>query len=107
MSEEPVRNKTVTDTIKKFESHPSIIKIMRFKNNREIFSFTAFKLHDVNREIDSLDAPKTIQHNGIPVKRIKANRDIFCKIIMDNFKKIIFSPLFLEIRKIAEVYISF
>ena len=105
MSEEPVRNKTVTDTIKKFESHPSIIKIM--KNCREIFSFTAFKLHDVNREIDSLDAPKTIQHNGIPVKRIKVNRDIFSKIFMDNFKKIIFSPLFLEIRKIAEVYISF
>ena len=52
MSEEPVDNESVTDIIKKFENHPSLIKIN--ENHQERFSFSA-----VDMEIDSFDASKT------------------------------------------------
>ena len=59
MSKELVSNKSVNDIIKKFQNHPSIIKI---KENRQgHFSFSAVEVEDVDREIDSLDASKAIQ----------------------------------------------
>ena len=45
------------------------------------------KLKGVHREIDSLDTSKTIQQNHIPLKLIKANRDIFSEFIMHNFNE--------------------
>ena len=75
MSEEPVSNGSANDIIRKFQNHPSIIKIK--ENHQRHFSFSAVGVEDVKREIDSLDASKTIQQNDIPVKIIKANRDIF------------------------------
>ena len=75
MSEEPVSNGSANDIIRKFQNHPSIIKIK--ENHHRHFSFSAVGVEDVKREIDSLDASKTIQQNDIPVKIIKANRDIF------------------------------
>ena len=65
MSEESVSNESVNDIIRKFQSHPSIIKI---KENRQgHFSFSAVEVEDVDREIDSLDVSKGIQQNDIPV----------------------------------------
>ena len=45
------------------------------------------ELKGVHREIDSLDTSKTIQQNHIPLKLIKANRDIFSEFIMHNFNE--------------------
>ena len=59
MSEEPVSNESVNDIIKKFQNHPSIIKIK--ENGQGYFSFSAVEVKDVDREIDSLDASKAIQ----------------------------------------------
>ena len=68
MSEEPVSNESVTDTIKKFKIHSSMIKIK--ENHHGNFSFSAVEVEDVNRETDQLDASKAIQQNDIPVKII-------------------------------------
>ena len=59
VSEEPVSNESVTDIIKEFQNHPSMIKIK--ENHQGHFSFSAVELEDVNREVDSLDASKAIQ----------------------------------------------
>ena len=53
MSKEPVNNESVTNIIKKFQSHPNLIKIK--ENHPGHFSFSAVKVKDVNREIDSID----------------------------------------------------
>ena len=59
VSEEPVSNESVTDIIKEFQNHPSMIKVK--ENHQGHFSFSAVELEDVNREVDSLDASKAIQ----------------------------------------------
>ena len=101
MSEEPVNNESVNDIIMKFQNHPSIIKIK--ENHQRHFSFSADEVEDVDREIDSLDASQAIQQNDIPVKTIKANRDIFYEFIMHNFNEGISSARFPDILKSAEV----
>ena len=80
MSEEPVSNESVNDVIRKFQNHPNIIK--RKENHPGHFSFSAAEVEDVDTENDSLDASKAIQQSDIPVKIIKANRDIFLEFIM-------------------------
>ena len=76
MTVETVSNKSVTDIIKKFQNHPSIVKIK--EKHREHSTFSAVEVEDINRKFDSLDASKAIRQNGIPVKAIKASRgDIF------------------------------
>ena len=52
------------------------------------------ELKGVHREIDSLDTLKTIQQNHIPLKLIKANRDIFSEFIMHNFNEGIYTARF-------------
>ena len=59
MSKELVSNESVNDIIKKFQNHPSIIKIK--ENDQGYFSFSAVEVKDDDREIDSLDASKAIQ----------------------------------------------
>ena len=57
------------------------------ENHRGHFSFSAVEVEDVDRKIDSLNASKVIQQNDIPVKIIKANRDIFSEFIMHSFNE--------------------
>ena len=101
MSEEPVSNESVNYIITKFQNHPSIIKIK--ENHHGHFSFSAVVVEDVDREIDSLDASKAIQQNDIPLKIIKANRDIFPEFIMHRYNKGISTAKFPDILKSTEV----
>ena len=83
MSEEPVSNESVSDIIRKFQNHPSIIKIK--ENHQGHFSFSAVDA-DVDGEIDSLDASKAIQQNDIPVKRTRQTffvLNLLCIILMN------------------------
>ena len=81
MFEKPVVNESV-NVIKKFQNHPSTIK----NKGKPSWAFQ-FEVEDVDRKIDSLDASKTIQQNDIPIKIIKANRDIFSEFIMHSFNE--------------------
>ena len=101
MSEEPVSNKSVNDIIRKFQNHPSIIKIK--ENYQGHFSFSAVEVEDVDTEINSLDASKVIQQNDIPVKIIKANRDIFSEFIMHNFNEGISTQGFLTFSEVQRL----
>lgn len=97
VSEEPVSNESVTDIIKEFQNHPSMIKIK--ENHQGHFSFSAVELEDVNREMGSLDASKVIQQNDNPVKLMKANHDIFSDFVMHCFNKGISTAGFHDILK--------
>ena len=66
MSEQPARDESVTDINMKFENGPNVLKIK--ENHPGHFNFSAVKLKDVNRTINSLDPSKTIQQDYTPVK---------------------------------------
>ena len=51
MSDEPVSNESVNDIIRKFQNHPSIIKIK--ENHQGHFSFSAVEVEGIESEIDS------------------------------------------------------
>ena len=101
MYEDPVSNESVNDVIRKFQNHPSIIKIK--ENHQRHFSFSAVEVEDIDRKIHLLDASKTIQQNDIPVKIIKANRDIFSVFIMHSFNKDISTARFPDILKMQRL----
>ena len=98
MSEDSVSDESVTDIIKKFQNHPSIIKLKKNHQREEVE-----EEEDIDREIDLLGASKAIQQNDIPVKINKANRNIIFKFIIHNFNKSIFTARFPRILKGAEV----
>ena len=79
MSEEPASDESVTDIIRKFENHPNIIIIEA--NHLGHLSPSAVELKDIYRETDLVDPSKAIQQNNIPIKIIKASRDIFSEFI--------------------------
>ena len=91
-SEELVSNKSV---IKKFQNHPSRIKI----NQNHQGHFSAVGVEDVDTRIASLDASKAIQQNDIPVKTIKANRDIFLNLLCMILTKVSLLQDFLTFSK--------
>ena len=101
MSEELVSNESVNGIIRKFQSHPSIIKIQ--ENHQGRFSFPAVELEDVDREIDLLDASKAIHQNDIPVRIIKVSGDIFSEFIMHNFNEGISTARFPDVLKSEDV----
>ena len=101
MSEEPVSNESLADMISKFQYHPNMIKIK--ENHQGHFSFSAVEVEEVDREIDLLDTSKAIQENDIPIKIIKANRDIFSEFIMHNFHDDVSTARFPKILKSEEV----
>ena len=93
MSPEPVSNDSVTDIIKKFQNHPSIIKIKE-KTIKGILFYSC---------LQGIHVSKAIQWHDIPVKIIKANGDIFSEFIMHNFNEGISSARCPDILKNAEV----
>lgn len=90
MSEEPVSDESVTDIIRKFKNHPSLIKIKL--NHQGYFSFSAVELKDVYRE---LDPSKAIQQNDIPIN----NREQTVILFLNNFNEDISLQGFLTFSK--------
>ena len=62
---------TLSDMIRKFEDHPSIMKI--------------------GENINKNSKPKSPSHKDISTKIIEDNRDIFSNLITDNFNSGIYS----------------
>ena len=95
---EPVSNKSVKDIIRKFQNHPSIIKIKEKYQGHFIFS--GVEVGDIDREIDSLDASKAIQQNDVSIKIIKATRDIFLNLLCIILTKVSLLQDFLTFSKV-------
>ena len=66
----------VLDAIKKYESHPSILKIKEKVGLTNKFSFSPCTITDIESEIKSLNIKKGIPYMSIPPKQLKEVIDI-------------------------------
>lgn len=78
-------NDPVIKAIKKYEYHPSIIKVRDNIKDGTIFSFDYVSLAAVEKEIYALDKSEAIQQSDIPTRIINENKDIFTQLIANNF----------------------
>lgn len=97
----------IIKAIKKYQYHPSILKIKETMGEQQLFSFGHTDFESINREILSLDKSKACPKDSIPPKIILENCDVFaCKleydfnfsidsgIFPDNLKNADISPVF-------------
>ena len=85
----------VLKAIKRFDKHPSIIKIKeKMKNKNMSFSFSFFTKETILNELHKLNPKKACQESGIPVKRIKKNLDTVSNFVYNNFSFSLFSSNF-------------
>ena len=68
-------------TIKKYSTHPSILRIKE-KMNKNVYSFRKVTYEEILNESNSLDNSKSTQPEDIPFKITKDNADIFANFIL-------------------------
>ena len=78
---DPVRR-----AIKKYEHHPSIVKIKEIFGNQDIFSFEPASYNDILKEITILSISKACPKTTIPPKIIKDNCDLFSLKLYADFR---------------------
>ena len=86
--------------IKRFESHPSILKIKEAHQINENFSFVTTPINQIESEIHRLSTDKATAYNDIPAKIICKNSDLispFLTKIYDNSKNTCVFPDLLKL----------
>ena len=78
-------SKTLQDIIKKYESHPSIIKINENVKKENIFSFTDMTSLDFENEILKLDKKKASMDDDIPTKVLIGAKDIVSNYLSNSY----------------------
>ena len=72
--------------MKKYDKHPSIIKIKEeMKNKNTPFSLRFFTKETILSELRKLNPEKACQESDIPVKIINENLDIVSNFVCNNF----------------------
>ena len=107
----PNYNITITDgitdevevAIKKYETHPSIIKIKYSIKMNKCFSFTHVTEEDVLSIVKSLDPAKSTTNKNIPIKILKSNIDVCIKELTSIFNNMIDTSIFPNNLKKADV----
>ena len=90
--------------IKKFGHHPSIIDIKKNVSVGTKFSFKEVSLHDMTKEINSLNVKKSGTFMNIPVKRLKEVVDIVAQPLTDIWKhEIVLGRKFASQLKLADI----
>ena len=85
----------VTKAIKKYEKHPSAIKMKeKVKNKNMSFSFNFVTKETILNEFLKLNPKKVCQESDIPVKLIKENLDIVSNFVYSNFNNSLFNSNF-------------
>ena len=94
----------ILKSIKKYEKHPSIIKIIESKYEEErTFNFKMVSNSTLVDEINRLNDKKACQIHSIPSKVIKSNSDIFSYFLFNNFNRSITSSSFPDKLKLADI----
>ena len=78
-------SKTFQDIIKKYDSHPSIIKINENVRKENIFSFTDMTSLDFENEIIKLDKKKASMDDDIPTKVLIGTKDIISNYLSTSY----------------------
>ena len=89
-------------TLKKFDSHPSILQIRKYVSNIT-FSFNAVSQADVETVIKNFNPKKVGVHNDIPVKNVKQNYDICSPILLRIISDAILQSTFPDKLKLADI----
>ena len=93
----------VLKAIRKYENHPSILKIKEAINELGHFTFHHTNIESVFKEIQALNGSKASPMDSIPVKIMKENEDILgLKIVIDFNSSVAFGT-FPNNQKLADV----
>ena len=94
----------VLQSIDKFSKHPSIINIKnRMSNSNCTFSFKFETQEKFSKLIQNLNCNKATQQYDIPIKILKENSEIFSYILYHNFNNSLFSKVFPNSLKKADI----
>ena len=89
--------------IKKYERHPSILKIKSYVSDNVSFSFQPTDLTSVTKEVLSLNEATACPIDSIPAKIIKENVSIFAPKILIDFNYFIKTGIFPSKQKLADI----
>ena len=89
--------------IKKFESHPSILKISRHIASSEKFEFRAVTEDETNTQLVKLNPKKGAPVGCIPAKILKDNSDIFSFHLTNLFNKYLSESRFPDELKAGDI----
>ena len=93
----------VINVIENYKDHPIVRKIEDEHDNRAVFSSSFISLQQMITEIQKINASKSCPINSIPCKIIKSNTDFFAPLLYNNFNNCIFSCMFLNDLKLADI----
>ena len=77
----------ITDVIKKYEKHPSIVKIKQNFVVEEPFHFTRVTIEGIEKLVQELKTKKSTTDKDIPVKNLAQNRDIVFPYLYTIYEK--------------------
>ena len=89
--------------LKKYEKHPSVIRIKDKHTVINPFLFQYISRQDMRKEIKNMNASKAIPKDTLPVKIVQNNSDIMTDILCNNFNNSIYSSEFPNNLKLADV----
>ena len=81
-----ISTEDLKETIKKYENHPSIIKIKENVRNGNDFTFKEMTNFDFEREILKLDPKKANLQGDVPVKMLIKTYDIISNYLSEYYK---------------------
>ena len=96
-------NNPIDMIIKRYASHPSILKINEFINLTESFDFKEVDLIGINQEIRKLNPKKSTTFKNIPTKLVKITNEICSPIIHCLFNSSIRNCTFPDKLKMADI----
>ena len=93
----------IYSAIKKYENHPSILKIKEVSSENNQFSFKPIALKAVITEISNLSESKACPIDSIPAKILKEHFDIFGPKLLIDFNCAINTGIFPKNQKLADI----
>ena len=100
-------SENVPEIIKRYENHPSIIKIKEKVQIKDTFVFKDIKSSEIKQKIDRLNPKKACIDNDMPARILMANSDIVCEylaLIYNNSKNNQNYPTSMKIADVIPVY---
>ena len=92
----------ILEILDKYKNHPSI-KLIKVKDNSQIFKFNQTDIGEVKKSFQSLDPKKTARKDDIKTNLLKKNVDFFEKYTCDDINDSIRSSKFPNKLKQADI----
>ena len=92
----------LVNSIRKYENHPSIIKIKSSVETTQLFDFNFVSSDDISKIINSMDSAKKTS-GGIPIKIVKLANKKICKDLANCINECIKQNKFPNYLKIADI----